>query len=309
MLSRQCLLVAAAVSSLAVPAFAGAVDTRSVGELSKIELAEYLASIDDPDVNAVLREATGPTATRRAKKAYEYTGSVIGHMKSGGSGPWKITPAAQVHAEDLDRIDIRLDRLVVKRYPGRGKHDILVQFSATHRLFPNQNFTKSMEFAQTFPEVRDEVPVAGWPMLIGLRPPPGGVKLEGGTTNVQSSGGKKWLDILKGNELKGGLELLGSTVQPVLAPFTSLVKGIVERIVESNKDRTVQRFSLGLDKESSGPAGVRLATGYYIVAQANTKVLSWQDWHWKDGAIVAKLGDQEFPFNYLVFRISKHSGS
>ncbi|NET62458.1 MAG: hypothetical protein F6K47_42085 [Symploca sp. SIO2E6] len=203
------------------------------------------------------------------------------------------------------RINIRLDRLRIYKYPGGGIHNVLVTFNARNQVADSQ---ESVSFSQTYrvPEGQS-AGIAGYPVFIGLNAGSQGIAFECSTVNVKNEADQAVLSALESSPFQTGLELL-TTAQPAIAPFTTLTVGSVKVLAQRNENVPVQKFYLGLDFEDAA-MGIRLAEGNYIAVQVpDQTTIDWNKWIYKPdlGTIVHKADSSSLEYNYLVFRVSRY---
>lgn len=242
---------------------------------------------------------------------WRYTTHQFGYIAPGGGNEPQSIQYPGAIAPDLSlknsRINIRLDRLRIFDYPGKGMHNILINFTAFNQV---KNAEKELvSFSQTYRvQEGQSAAIAGYPIFIGLNVGSQGVALECATVNVKNDQDEALLAALESQPFKQGLNLL-TTAQPAIAPFTKMTTGVVELLAKRHRNVPVQKFSLGLDFEDAA-MGIRLAEGNYIVAQVPSQTsIEWEKWHYdpKIGAIVHKAdGSELLRFNYLVFRVSRY---
>ncbi|BBB64246.1 hypothetical protein UNDKW_5973 (plasmid) [Undibacterium sp. KW1] len=95
------------------------------------------------------------------------------------------------------------------------------------------------------------------------------------------------------------------SAQPALKPFTSLATAVVKSIASKNRNTQVHNFVLGLDFEASGTSA-KLQYGSYVVVQCDdTGSWDWSNYEWNRDTNTIKIKDKsdDFPFNYMVFRV------
>ncbi len=203
------------------------------------------------------------------------------------------------------RLNIRLDRLRIQKYPGGGVHNVLVTFAARNQV---ADFQESVIFSQTYRVPNGQsLGITGYPIFIGLNAGSQGVAFECSTVNVKNEADQAVLSALESSTFKTGLELL-TTAQPALTPFTTLTLGLVKAFAQRNENVPVQKFYLGLDFEDAA-MGIRLAEGNYIAVQVpDETTIDWNKWIYKPnlGIIVHKADSSPLEFNYLVFRVSRY---
>lgn len=203
------------------------------------------------------------------------------------------------------RINIRLDRLRIYKYPGGGIHNVLVTFAARNQVADSQEL---VSFSQTYrvPEGQS-AGIAGYPIFIGLNSGSQGIAFECSTVNVKNEADRAMLSALESSPFQTGLELL-TTAQPALAPFTTLTLGLVKAFAQRNENVPVQKFYLGLDFEDAA-WGMRLAEGNYLAVQVpDETTIDWNKWIYQPnlGTIVHKADGSSLEYNYLVFRVSRY---
>jgi hypothetical protein len=277
---------------------------KSVGQLSKAERADYYKRIGQNKKAAIRALGQG--------RPFEHTEHQIGYLPFSTSPATlqDITPGHAAQADvTLTSVDIRVDRLRVLEYPGWGSsHKVMFTFKAQNSLTDQQG--EGITFNQTYVvEEGEGAGIAGYPVFIGLNVGKQGAAFQLATINVASSGDEKALAVMQSKEFQNGLALL-TTAQPAIQPFTALGTGIAEMILSRSNNKKVQDVYLGLDFETGAAYGVRLAIGNYIVVQAPYENFKWEDWTYDsaNGRIVKKREpDKTIPFNYFIFRVSKHS--
>lgn len=232
----------------------------------------------------------------------------IAPYNSGSIQPQSIQHPSAIQPDNSlknNRINIRLDRLHIEKYPGGGTHNVLITFAVRNQL---ANTQESVSFSQTYRvQEGQSAGIAGYPVFIGLNVGSQGIAFECSTVNVKNEEDKTILAALESSPFQSGLKLL-TTTQPAIAPFTEITLGVVKLLAQRNKNVAVQKFYLGLDFEDSA-MGCRLAEGNYIAVQvADETVIDWNKWIYKPevGAIVHKADNSQLPYNYVIFRISRY---
>ncbi|MDJ0837093.1 MAG: hypothetical protein QNK37_11295 [Acidobacteriota bacterium] len=247
----------------------------------------------------------------RALKPWEHISHSFGFLPAGlpaTNEPLPLFNAGQIEPDQSLRnaaVTIRLDKLRVADYPGKGTHRILFDFSARHATeMGNQplhyNATLSAREGQ-------EAPVLGQPIFVGLVVGNEGLSFACHTVNVANEGSQKALDMLESDLVKNGLKL-AKTVQPAIGPLSQIAVGLTKSILGVHKNVRVQEFQLGLDFDRVA-TGARLALGAYFAVQV-AEPWDWSQWLWHPGysSLVAKNDSLEpCPYNYIVFRVSRHS--
>lgn len=203
------------------------------------------------------------------------------------------------------RINIRLDRLRVYKYPGGGTHNIMINFAARNQV---ANTQEPVTFSQTYRVLEGQTAgIAGYPIFIGLNVGSQGVAFECSTINVKNETDRVILAALESPPFQSGLSLL-TTAQPAIAPFTTITLGVMKALAQRNENVPVQKFYLGLDFENAA-MGIRLAEGNYIAVQVESETtIDWSKWIYRPdlGTIVHKADNSLLEYNYLVFRVSRY---
>jgi hypothetical protein len=233
----------------------------------------------------------------------------IAPRKTGLMEPQTIQHPSAITADDTlknSRINIRLDRLHIAKYPGGGTHNVMVTFAAINQVADTQ---EPVSFSQTYRvQEGQSAGIAGYPVFIGLNVGSQGVAFECSTVNVKNNQDQAILTALESSPFQSGLKLL-TTTQPAIAPFTEITIGVVKMLAQRNENVAVQKFYLGLDFENAA-MGCRLAEGNYIAVQVPDEVaIDWRHWVYDPemGAIVHRTSSYELPpYNYVIFRVSRY---
>ena len=297
-------------------------DIKVIGEYEQPEqIAAKLEQMKDPDV---IGSVSDDTYRERGVKALPdwlnlfqdqpwmyatYRFGYIALRKSSSNQPQPIQDAGAIAPDPSlknSRINIRLDRFHVEKYPGGGTHDILVTFAARNQVAENQ---ESLSFSQTYRvRERQSAGIAGYPIFIGLNVGSQGVAFECSTVNVKNEEDKTILSALESSPFQSGLKLL-TTAQPAIAPFTEITLGVVKLLAQRYENVPVQKFYLGLDFDQAA-LGVSLTEGNYIAVQVpDETAINWSEWIYKpDMGAIVRQGDNSatLPYNYIIFRISKY---
>lgn len=296
----QLTIFAAAETNL----FAQVFKQRSIGGFSHAEKVAYLESIGGDQFLDL-----SPKGSQLAP--WEHTFHHCGYLPFNRTNTSQraILPAHSVAVNtNLTRIDIRLDRLCVYDYPGKGRHFVLFTFVAQNCPTNQGSATEGVTFSQIYEVQEGEgAGINGYPVFNGLNVGKSGAAFKCSTVNVKNEDDEKALAFLGSGPVTQGLTLL-TTAFPAMAPFTELTKGIGEMLLSRSKNVKVQDFYLGLDFEGGAGFGARLNEGNYIVVQAPEDKFSWDEWSYResDGKLVNKRTGSSIPFNYIVFRVSNH---
>jgi hypothetical protein len=99
---------------------------------------------------------------------------------------------------------------------------------------------------------------------------------------------------------------LVTTANPAIAPFTSIVKGLVSYVATRKDGKEFHKGYIGLD--FTGVTGVKLDLGTYVVAQIPGLDLPWSNWVLTgDGVMDAKTVSEPLPYNYFLLRVETAS--
>ncbi|TWT55702.1 hypothetical protein [Allorhodopirellula solitaria] len=296
-------------------------DIPTIGELSAEDAACVVRELDLASAGETRtgQPKIGAGATRSwfGTRPYEYSNQTIGFLEfvnATTENHVSIQSLGNVSPDSSLKgaaIDIRLDRLRIYDYPGRGKHQIVVQFKANHELSGTDS-PEPVVFNQAFDVNEDDAAgVIGYPIFNGLVVGKRGVSFQLCTVNARNETDEQLLNALKSESVKAGLNLL-ATSQPVLKPFVDVGRGLVESLLKRNRNVKVQELFLGLDFDDA-PLAAPMRCGNYIVVQVKeSQNFDWNGWvfdkhRW---AFVAKDNPTEIlPYNYFVFRVALSPGS
>jgi hypothetical protein len=305
-------------------------DIPTLGALPPHEAAAKLRELGE-DAAASILEGQGRPATR------EGLGGAIAMMQwAFQDRPWQYTAHAFGYIAPTDhesddaaairfagnlapdrslvgqQIKITLNQLRVADYPGGSEHRILFEFAAW-----NQAADAKAEDAHfnIYLRVREgqSAAVIGVPIFVGLNVGSEGVALRCQTVNVKNTEDERFLEFMESDLFTHGLQLM-KTVQPAIAPLAQMATGVTKSILKRNRNVKVQEFHLGLDF-SRVPTGARLAEGAYVVVQIPDTLA--EDWDWGEWVYKPNTGnivrrddlETRIPFNYVVFGVSRVSGS
>ncbi|MBR8828903.1 MAG: hypothetical protein DSM107014_13550 [Gomphosphaeria aponina SAG 52.96 = DSM 107014] len=279
-------------------------------ELDEIELNNQAQS-KSKNVDDILKKDIFELLNSPQKRPWSYTTHQFGYiapLETVSSEPQPILYPGTIAPDDTlknSRINVRLDRLRVYEYPGRGTHNVMVTFATKNQVGDSEEV---VSFNQTYriPE-RNSAGIIGYPIFTGLNVGSQGVTLECSTINVKNKEDDAILEALESNTFKIGLKLL-TTTQPAIAPFTTISLGLVKSLAQKHRNVGVQKLSLGLDFENAA-MGIRLAEGNYIAVQVpEENTINWDNWVYQPnlGSIVHKENGGSLEYNYFVFRISRY---
>jgi hypothetical protein len=154
-------------------------DIRVIGEHYPEEIATMLEEIDDTDTASKfieraksIQNGTPESLWSGQLQPWEYSTHQFGYiapLSQGVTGLQPIQYAGAIRPDDTlknSRINIRIDRLCIYRYPGGGKHNVILAFGARNQVADR---TEEIGFSQTY-RVPDGqiVGISGYPVFIGL---------------------------------------------------------------------------------------------------------------------------------------------
>ena len=302
---------------------------KGAWDLSEKDLLESLAALENIDLNldennksvSLLNQAVSEIKSNKEfsrtqtqinaenikpNELWLTKNNIYGFIEA-GIGKKEITPAGLLQADDSLRgakLKITLDRFKVKKYPGRGTHDIALNFYGQTQ---NEDQVTPLTYCLgVSAREDDEAGVVGKNIFIGLNAGTEGIDFKVSTINVNTSKDKTLFSIIAGQIFSRGLKLIDK-VQPALEPLTALANGVSEELSKKNKGVPVNSFELGLDF-SEIPFRIKLREGSFVIIQippAKADVWKWSDWEFKDGRIQGKSDQKVVPFNYIVIGISR----
>ncbi|HKI31665.1 MAG TPA: hypothetical protein VKA46_07340 [Gemmataceae bacterium] len=306
---------------------APAADLPVLARRPPAEVIAYLRDVGETDLasrlEAALREAEAQRSAfgggawwwpfgDRQPPIWLSAAHAFGHLAPAppGEQPLVIRYAGAIAPDPTlrnGRVNIKLDRLRVKAYPGGGTHQVLLDFNARNQI---PGGAEDLHFNATFrvPE-GEHAGVVGHPIFLGLNVGAEGLAFRCRTINVHNEQDEALLRALESDVFRDGLRL-ATAAQPALGPLSKLALGLTRAIAGRHRNVPVQEFYLGLDFGSTA-TGARLAEGSYLAVQipdAVQTVWSWEEWvyHPGKGQVVSrKDAAQTIPYNYLLFSVSR----
>src|SRR5216110_1207707 len=135
---------------------------------------------------------------RPQPKIWIHTSHAFGHIAATGRAELPIRPLGSIRADTRlrrGRINITLDRLRVRSYPGTGIHRILLHFYAQNQT-PQQ--TEELHYNTVY-RVREgeEAALRGYPLFLGLSVGSIGLRLRVRTINVSNDQDEAFLSFLE----------------------------------------------------------------------------------------------------------------
>jgi len=310
-------------------------DTPVLGAMSPEEAIDRLRAIGEEDAVQVLEAAMGshsksvyrglesvePDIGTKSlgttkgfiwpflNRPWQYTNHSFGYlMPHRGNGALSIAHVGAVQPDSKlknARVKVTLDRLRVADYPGRGRHQIMFEFSAKNQL---PGIVEDLHFNTTLSVRQGQTaPIIGYPIFVGLNVGSEGLAFQCMTVNVKNDNDEALVRILDSDAFKGGLKLT-SIAQPALAPLTDIAVNLTKLLISRRENVKVQEFFLGLDF-SDNPMRAPMVEGSFIAVQTPDEKWSWDEWVYElsSGAIHYKDDlTQPIPYNYLVFSVSRY---
>lgn len=229
-----------------------------------------------------------------------------------GDDFYEIKPATTIKADQAlkgEQINIKLGSLYTMNYPGWGRHNVLMHFKCKH-ADNNTRKTQLIEFEQKFKSREGEgAGNIGDFIFLGLKVPSNGLQFQVQTVNVSNDSDDEALKILDSDTIKNGLDLVNASFS-TLAPFSKMAKGVLQLLLNRNKNKIVQQFTLGFDFNEDATEVAKLRIGTYVAVQAKKDSISWNNWIYKRsiGLIVSKTDNTiRLPYNHITFNVTKYA--
>lgn len=301
-------------------------DDDVLARMPRAEAAARLEAIGEADVALALRQQPSQAAARASSfggifdafsgpaKPWMHSTHVFGFLPSSSpaGADQEIFPPGAI-APDLSlkngRINITLNRLRIAEYPGRGRRQVLFDFSAQNQLSTG---TEDAHFNMTFrADDNSLIGVINYPVFIGLHVGVQTAMFRCYTVNVLNDQDETLLASLDSEVFKKGLKL-AEVAQPALAPLAEIAVGLTKAVASRHRNVPVQNIQMGLD--FGGPRlGARLAQGDYIAVQVPFEAL--RDWDWGEYKLNPRVGEivrvddgSPIPYNYFAFGVSAYGG-
>jgi hypothetical protein len=299
-----------------------------VSDLTVTEAITYLHDIGDRESSDALRSLVdedpsvanrkigevedSPRLSRATWRGTEHTFGYIAAREK--KGMHAIAFAGSIDPDNTLRdrkVDILLSGIFTMNYPGWGRHQILLQFTAHHGVSSRGKPVK-VQFQQKYVSHEKEgAGVLGNTIFSGLTVPAGGIAFEVNVINLANDEDEAALRVLDSDVIKKGLDLVHTAV-PGIETVTRLGEGLVKLVLARNRNKIVQSFQLGLNlTEVTGPIA-RLREGTFVAVQCRRDLINWSDWVYDSNrGLVVLYRDREvrLPYNHLLFTVVKHRDS
>jgi hypothetical protein len=283
---------------------------QAAADIPEAELAEALSSLgySPASIKAVTPANPNRSTSDRLWKAKNHIYGFFPARLSGATGAQPLSDATSIEPDGNlagQALRITIDRVRVKKYPGRGTHSIAFFCHARTQVGSE---AIPVEYGVGLEATEGDVaPLASITMFDGIRMVGSHVNLACGTVNVDTRKDQTFFSILSGQALTQGLRLLDST-QPALAPLTELTRGVRKELQNQNKGVPVQKFEIGLDL-SSVSGRIKLREGNYLAIQIPPEEATgwnWADWAFDDGRIIRNGNPLSIlEYNYILIGVSK----
>lgn len=281
---------------------------ESIGDQERAQKMRSLVALNPGAGEKVISEL--PQEPQLERAGWRGTEHAFGYIKPYSRGGILEIDSATALSADRElageRVHVILAGLFTMNYPGWGRHNLLLQFTARHH--DEKGKTVKAQFQQKFVSREGEgTGSLGNFIFAGLRVPPEGMEFEVQVVNLSNEGDEAALGILEGDVIKKGLNLAVAAI-PSLETITALGEGIWQLVLSRNRNKIVQSFNLGL--VLSGHAGplARLREGTFVAAQAPRDTVHWEDWVFDSGRGLIVMKDDagtRLPWNHLLFTITK----
>jgi len=209
----------------------------------------------------------------------------------------------------LKKINIKLNRLFIKEYPGGKSHTILFNFYTENKIEKIDRKEK-VHFNQIY-QIQNEgsAPIDGVQIFNNLNLDQMGLIFKFTSINVKDEKDQTFLKTLNSNTIKMGIGLL-SIIQPAISIIAEFVINIGRAILNNrNKNRRVQEYEFGLYLDNSSDT-YKLSKGSYVIVQVPEGTI----WDWGQWIYVPHLRrilrkseysskKEVIPFNYFVLGV------
>ncbi len=296
-----------------------------ISDLTVTEAISYLNDIGDRENTDALRSmvaddpsladrkigevADTPRLSRATWRGTEHTfGFIAGGERKGMHA---IEFAGSIDPDNSLRnaaVDILISGLFTMNYPGWGRHQVLLQFTANHGV-SSRGKPVRVQFQQKYlSREKEGAGVLGNMIFSGLTVPAEGIAFEVNVINLANEEDEAALHVLDSDVIKKGLDL-AITALPGIETVTKLGEGLVKLVLTRNRNKIVQFFHLGLNlTDVPGPVA-RLREGTYVAVQCRRDLLNWADWGYDSQrglVVLRKDRSVRLPYNHLLFTVVKH---
>lgn len=304
-------------------------DIPVIGALPPRELLETLEEIGDDEAAARLREGLEQYDNLLEPRAdfgfslpqwlggppppWQYTAHTFGYIKSVPpelTEPVPIKDASNIVPDRTlinSSVAITLQQLRVAKYPGKGRHQILLDCGVFDRRLSSG---RELRFSRSYNALDGHsAGVNGDPLFVGLKVADAGIGLRCVTVNVKNEIDEEFLQVLNSGTFRHGLKLAGAALNPAIIPLTEIVAATTSAFIRRKRRNVkVQDFRMSLDFQPP-PLGARLALGSYVAVQIPQDLelaFDWSDYVYlpDQAAIVSRVDEKTLiNHNYLVFGI------
>ncbi len=296
-----------------------------ISDLTVTEVISYLHDIGDRENSDALQAlvAEDPSLAGRkigevedlprlSRATWRGTEHTFGYIAAGEkAGMHAIAFAGSIDPDNTLRhaaVDILISGLFTMNYPGWGRHQVLLQFTARHGTSSHGKPVK-VQFQQKYlSREKEGAGVLGNMIFSGLNVPAEGIAFEVNVINLANDEDEAALRVLDSDVIKKGLDL-ANTALPGIETVTRLGEGLVKLVLARNRNKIVQFFHLGLNlTDVPGPVA-RLREGTYVAVQCRRDLLDWSEWGYdsrKGIVVLHRDRNVRLPYNHLMFTVVRH---
>ncbi len=283
---------------------------RDIGDHESTDALQSLVAEDPAMADRKIGEVEdSPHLSRATWRGTEHT---FGHIADDeGEGLHAIAFAGSIDPDNSlrdQRVDLLLSGIFTMNYPGWGRHQILLQFTANHGITSHSKPVK-VQFQQKYlSREKEGAGVLGNTIFSGLTVPAEGISFEVNVINLANDEDEAALRVLDSDVIKKGLDLV-HTALPGIETVTRLGEGLVKLVLARNRNKIVQFFHLGLNLTGVPGPIARLREGTYVAVQCRRDRLDWSDWSYDShrGLIVLRRNREvRLPYNHLLFTVVRH---
>ncbi len=283
---------------------------HEIGDRENAGAISHLVNEDPSLANRKISDVEESPRLRRA--TWRGTEHSFGYIESGEKKGLHTILFAGSMDPDLSlsgkKVDILLSGIYTMNYPGWGRHNILMQFTANHRVDAKGKPVK-VQFQQKYVSKENEgAGVLGNFVFIGLQVPPRGLEFEVSVINLSNEDDEDALTVLDTDVIKKGLDMIHTTL-PGLETVTRLGEGLVRLVLARNRNKIVQFFHLGLNLTSVQGPVARLREGTFLAVQCRRNQINWSDWVYDNNkglVVLRKDLSARLPYNHILFTVTRH---
>jgi hypothetical protein len=296
-----------------------------ISDLTVTEAISYLHEIGDRESSDALRSLVdenpaladrkigevedSPRLSRATWRGTEHTFGYIAGQET--EGVHAVVFAGSIDPDDHlrhEQVDLLLSGLFTMNYPGWGRHQVLLQFTARHGASPEDKPVK-VQFQQKYlSREKEGAGILGNTIFSGLTVPAEGLAFEVNVINLANDEDEAALRVLDSDVIKKGLDLVHTAI-PGIETVTRLGEGLVKLVLARNRNKIVQFFHMGLNLTGVPGPIARLREGTFVAVQCRRDRLNWSDWVYDSqrGLVVLRRDHSvRLPYNHLLFTVVRH---